>query len=87
MVTSDEDYVALAVRLIQDAKYRYAIRAQIKTSRVKLFNDIMPFCPSQDINSDTPMDKRITKLHKGIILIPSRFILYNYLISYIVIIE
>ena len=39
---TEEDYVALAVKLVQDAEYREQIRERIAASRHVLYADIAP---------------------------------------------
>lgn len=45
---SEEDYVALAVELAQDAAYRRHIRERIERSRQVLFEDIAPIHALED---------------------------------------
>ncbi len=45
---SEEDYIALAVRLAQDAAYRKHIRERIEASRQILFEDVAPIRAMED---------------------------------------
>jgi len=49
---SDEEYIALAVRLAEDADYRGHIRNQIEKSRSSLFEDIAPIRALEDFLSE-----------------------------------
>jgi len=42
VVRSEEDYVALAVKLARDTEYREHVRSRIAASRHVLFEDIAP---------------------------------------------
>ena len=48
IAASDEDYVALAVRLAKDAAYRAEIRERIAASRASLFEDAAPLRGMED---------------------------------------
>jgi predicted O-linked N-acetylglucosamine transferase (SPINDLY family) len=48
---SDEDYIALAVRLAKDTDYRSHIRDRIEKSRSVLFEDIAPIRALEDFIS------------------------------------
>ena len=45
---SEEDYVALAVRLVRDHEYREHIRERIEASRHVLFADLAPIRAMED---------------------------------------
>ena len=42
VVSSEEDYIALGVRLAEDADYRQSTRERIEASRHVLFEDLAP---------------------------------------------
>jgi predicted O-linked N-acetylglucosamine transferase (SPINDLY family) len=44
IANTEEDYVALAVKLVQDVEYREHIRERIAASRHVLYADIAPIC-------------------------------------------
>ncbi len=48
VAASDEDYVALAVRLVKDPGYRAHVRERIETSRAALFEDMAPIRAMED---------------------------------------
>jgi predicted O-linked N-acetylglucosamine transferase (SPINDLY family) len=45
---TEEDYVALAVKLARDAEYREHIRSRIAASRHVLFEDVAPIRALED---------------------------------------
>jgi predicted O-linked N-acetylglucosamine transferase (SPINDLY family) len=45
---SEEDYVALAVRLVRDHEYREHVRERIEASRDVLFADLAPIRALED---------------------------------------
>ena len=48
VASTDEDYVALAVRLARDPEYRLHMKARIRQSRSVLFNDLAPIRALED---------------------------------------
>ena len=55
---SEEDYVALAVKLVQDAGYRQSVRTRLEASRPVLFEDLAPIAALEDFLLATTPDQR-----------------------------
>jgi hypothetical protein len=55
---SEEDYVALTVKLVQDAAYRHSVRTRLEASRPVLFEDLAPIGALEDFLLATMRDQR-----------------------------
>ncbi|MGH8697068.1 MAG: hypothetical protein ACREVS_11360, partial [Burkholderiales bacterium] len=55
---SEEDYVALTVKLVQDAGYRQSVRTRLEGSRPVLFEDLAPIGALEDFLLATARDQQ-----------------------------
>ncbi|MGH8682546.1 MAG: tetratricopeptide repeat protein [Burkholderiales bacterium] len=55
---SEEDYVALTVKLVQDAGYRQSVRTRLEGSRPVLFEDLAPIGALEDFLLATTRDQQ-----------------------------